>query len=211
MAYSGRPVERGSRLRRQVALTFDDGPSEGTAAVLDALAALRLPATFFVIGQQVAERAHLLARMAAEGHEVGVHAWEHPDLAEEPERASEEIDRCAAAVLGASGRPPRLFRPPLGAWTRTVVETARERGLTTVLWDVNPHDYAGGGATADGIAAEVLGTAGRGSIVLLHDGGPSESREPLLEALPRIGAGLRDRSLEPVTVPRLLGLDTPAG
>jgi len=204
-------VQRGSRLRREIALTFDDGPGEGTAAVLDALAALRLPATFFVIGQQVPERAHLLARMAAEGHDVGVHAWEHPDLAEHPERTGEEIERCAAAVRDAAGRPPRLFRPPLGAWTAAVVEAARDRGLTTVLWDVNPHDYAGGGATADGIAAEVLGAAGRGSIVLLHDGGPPESREPLLEALPRIAAGLRNRGLEPVTVPRLLGLGTPAG
>lgn len=204
-------MQRGSRLRRQVALTFDDGPGEGTAAVLDALAALRVPATFFVIGQQVPERAHLLARMAAEGHEVGVHAWEHPDLAEEPERAETEIDRTIAALRDVAGVTPCLFRPPLGAWTPGLLETARERGLTTVLWDINPHDYAGGGATADGIAAEVLGTAGRGSIVLLHDGGPPESREPLLEALPRIAAGLRDRRLEPVTVPRLLGLGTPAG
>ena len=204
-------MQRGSRLRRQVALTFDDGPGEGTAAVLDALAALHLLVTFFVIGQQVPERAHLLARMAAEGHEVGVHAWEHPDLTQHPERAGEEIDRCAAAVREAAGRAPRLFRPPLGAWTAAVVETARARGLTTVLWDVNPHDYAGGGATADGIAAKVLGTAHRGSIVLLHDGGPPESREPLLEALPRIAAGLRDGGLEPVTLPQLLGLGTPAG
>jgi peptidoglycan-N-acetylglucosamine deacetylase len=105
---------------------------------------------------------------------------------------------------------PTLFRPPLGAWSGEVVRAAADRGLRTVLWDVNPHDYAGGGATADGIAAEVLGSAGRGSIVLLHDGGPSESREPLLEALPRIAAGLRDRGLAPVTVPRLLGLDRPA-
>jgi peptidoglycan-N-acetylglucosamine deacetylase len=114
-------------------------------------------------------------------------------------------------VREAAGRPPLLFRPPLGAWTGAVVETARERGLTTVLWDVNPHDYAGGGATANGIAAEVLGTAGRGSIVLLHDGGPRESREPLLEALPRIASGLRNGGLDPVTVQRLLGLGMPAG
>ncbi|MFL5958443.1 MAG: polysaccharide deacetylase family protein, partial [Solirubrobacterales bacterium] len=135
-------MQRGSRLRRQVALTFDDGPGEGTAAVLDALDALRLPATFFVIGQQVPERADLLARMVAEGHEVGVHAWEHPDLRAEPERAEVELDRTIDAVRAAAGSAPRLFRPPLGAWTPEVVEVARRRSLTTVLWDVNPHDYA---------------------------------------------------------------------
>jgi len=194
-----------------VALTFDDGPGDATAAVLDALDALRLRATFFAIGQQVPERAELVGRMVREGHAVGVHAWEHPDLSEEPERAETELDRTIAALRGAAGVTPRLFRPPLGAWTPGLIEVAERRGLTTVLWDVNPHDYAGGGATADGIAAEVLDTAGRGSIVLLHDGGPPDSRAPLLEALPRIADGLRGRGLELVTVPRLLGLDTPAG
>ena len=194
-----------------MALTFDDGPGDATAAVLDTLEALRVRATFFAIGQQVPERAELVGRMVREGHEVGVHAWEHPDLSEEPQRAETELDRTIAALHEAGRVTPRLFRPPLGAWTPALLAIAERRGLTTVLWDVNPHDYAGGGATADGIAAEVLGTAGRGSIVLLHDGGPPESREPLLEALPRIAAGLRDRGLEPVTVPRLLGLGTPAG
>ena len=198
MAY--RPVERGSRSRRRVALSFDDGPGDATASVLDALSTLRLPATFFVIGQQVPERAALLRRMVQDGHEVGVHAWEHPDLGAEPDRAPGELDRCIAAVREAAGAAPRLFRPPLGRWTPALVETARARGLTTVLWDVNPHDYAGGEATADSIATDVLAAVRRGSIVLLHDGGPAESRAGLLEALPRIAAGLRERRLEPVTV-----------
>jgi chitooligosaccharide deacetylase len=198
MAY--RPVERGSRSRRRVALSFDDGPGDATASVLDALSTLRLPATFFVIGQQVPERAALLRRMVQDGHEVGVHAWEHPDLGAEPDRAPGELDRCIAAVREAAGAAPRLFRPPLGRWTPALVETARARGLTTVLWDVNPHDYAGGEATADSIATDVLTAVRRGSIVLLHDGGPAESRAGLLEALPRIAAGLRERRLEPVTV-----------
>jgi peptidoglycan/xylan/chitin deacetylase (PgdA/CDA1 family) len=140
-----------------------------------------------------------------------VHAWEHPDLSVDLHRAETELDLTVDAVRDAAGAAPRLFRPPLGAWTPELLEMASRRGLETVLWDVNPHDYAGSGATADGIAAEVLGTVRRGSIVLLHDGGPAESRAPLLEALPAIASGLRDNGLEPVTVPRLLGLDTPAG
>jgi peptidoglycan/xylan/chitin deacetylase (PgdA/CDA1 family) len=203
---SGRPVERGPRLGRRVALTFDDGPGDATPAVLDALDALGLRATFFVIGQQVPERTALLRRMIDAGHAVGVHAWEHPNLVEEPGRAGQEIDRCAAIVQEASGERPRVFRPPLGAWDGGVLAAAHERGLTTVLWDVNPHDYAGGEATAETIAADVLAGVRRGSIVLLHDGGPAPSREPLLGALPAIAEGLSERSLEAVTVHDLLGI-----
>jgi peptidoglycan/xylan/chitin deacetylase (PgdA/CDA1 family) len=103
-------------------------------------------------------------------------------------------------VHEATGVTTSLFRPPLGAWSPEVVGAAAERGLRTVLWDVNPHDYAGGRATAESIATDVLAAVRRGSIVLLHDGGPAESRADLLEALPRIAAGLRERRLEPVTV-----------
>ena len=123
--------------------------------MLDALAALELPATFFVIGQQVPERAAVLRRMVQAGHAVGVHAWEHPDLGAEPERAPDEIDRCLAAVREAAGMAPDLFRPPFGSYTPAVLEQADARGLRTILWDVNPHDHAGGDATADSITADV--------------------------------------------------------
>jgi peptidoglycan-N-acetylglucosamine deacetylase len=200
------PVERGPRFGRRVALTFDDGPGDATPAVLDALAALELRATFFVIGQQVPERADLLRRMVESGHELGVHAWEHPNLADEPGRAAGELDRCARVVRETTGRPPRLFRPPFGAWTPEVVLAAEERGMTTVLWDVNPHDFAGGPATARSIAGDVLGSVRRGSIVVLHDGGPADSRGELIGALPDISAGLDERGLEAVVVGDLLGL-----
>jgi peptidoglycan/xylan/chitin deacetylase (PgdA/CDA1 family) len=172
--------------------------------VLDALAALELPATFFVIGQQVPERAAVLRRMVEAGHAVGVHAWEHPDLGAEPERAPDEIDRCLAAVREAAGLAPDLFRPPFGSYTPAVLEHADARGLRTILWDVNPHDHAGGDATADSITADVLAGVRRGSIVVLHDGGPLDSRTRVLDALPRIADGLRERRLEAVTVPDLI-------
>jgi peptidoglycan-N-acetylglucosamine deacetylase len=187
-----------------VALTFDDGPGDATPAVVDALADLRLPATFFLIGQQVPERAELVRRMAGAGHELGVHAWEHPDLSVDLARAEMELDRTVDVLRDTTGVTPRLFRPPLGAWTRELLAMARLRDLETVLWDVNPHDYAGGEATAQTIVDDVLETVGRGSIVLLHDGGPADSRAELLRALPPIAEGLRERGLAPVTVSELV-------
>ena len=146
--------------------------------MLDALAALELPATFFVIGQQVPERAAVLRRMVEAGHAVGVHAWEHPDLGAEPERAPDEIDRCLAAVRDAAGIAPDLFRPPFGSYTPAVLEQADARGLRTILWDVNPHDHAGGDATAESITADVLGAVRRGSIVVLHGVASRPSEQP---------------------------------
>ena len=142
--------------------------------------------------------------MRAEGHEVGNHSHTHADLGTEPWRAAEELERASGAIALALGRRPALFRPPLGAWTSDVLAEARRKGMRTVLWDVNPHDYAGGGRAAAEIADEVLRAARRGSIVLLHDGGEAEHRGPLLEALPALVEGLRAR-FELVTVPRLLG------
>jgi peptidoglycan/xylan/chitin deacetylase (PgdA/CDA1 family) len=172
--------------------------------VLDVLSEHDAPSTFFVLGREIAGREETLRRALAEGHALGNHSWNHPDLAREPTRFVDELRRCNEALAGIMGGRPRVFRPPLGAWTPSVLEQASEQGMTLVNWDVNPHDYAGGEPSAERIATTVLETARRGSIVVLHDGGPA--REPTLEALPRIIAGLRDRGLRPVTVPELLGL-----
>jgi peptidoglycan-N-acetylglucosamine deacetylase len=172
--------------------------------VLDTLAEHEAAATFFVLGREIAGREAVLKRAVAEGHALGNHSWSHPDLEREPGRAAEELRRCSAALAEAVGQRPRVFRPPLGTWTPSVVTEAEGQGMVLIHWDVNPHDYAGGEPEASRIAHVVLDTARRGSIVVLHDGGPA--REPTLAALPEILAGLRERRLEPVTVPQLLGL-----
>jgi peptidoglycan/xylan/chitin deacetylase (PgdA/CDA1 family) len=173
--------------------------------VLDILAEHDARATFFVLGREITGREDTLKRALAEGHALGNHSWSHPDLAREPVRAAEELRRCNDVLAQIAGRPPLVFRPPLGTWTPSVLAQASDQGLVLVNWDVNPHDYAGGEPSADRIAATVLDTVRRGSIVVLHDGGPA--REPTLEALPRIITGLRERGLRPVTVPKLLNLE----
>ena len=93
---------------KAIALTFDDGPDpEWTPRVLDALGRLGMRATFFLVGERAARHPELVARIAAEGHEVGSHSWDHPSLPElAPAAVAEQIARTRAALGAADARPP---------------------------------------------------------------------------------------------------------
>ena len=98
---------------RHVVLTFDDGPTAYTAEILDVLAEEGVPATFFVVGAQAADRPDLLRRMYAEGHEVGVHTFTHANLANVTAlRQRIELDQTQLAIAAATGRMTGLLRPP---------------------------------------------------------------------------------------------------
>lgn len=191
-------VRRGPTGRRQVALTYDDGPFPLTPAFLDTLRRLRAPATFFVLGALASRDPALLRRMVREGHAIGNHTWNHASAA-----AGDlgPIMATGAAVRGAVGFAPCLFRPPGGARSALLDRRIASLGMLDVLWNVDTMDYRLPGAAA--IAARA-GAAPAGSIVLMHDGGGP--RAGTLAALPRIVARLRSRGLELVTVPELLGL-----
>src|SRR4051794_13065300 len=73
-------VYRGPRDRRAIALTFDDGPSEGTHELLELLGRLAIPATFFVCGMNVRRLPQTLRETVAAGHEIGNHSYSHPAL-----------------------------------------------------------------------------------------------------------------------------------
>jgi len=92
-----------------VALTFDDGPSEWTGAIADALESHGCRGTFFVLGPAVERHPEVVARLAAAGHEVGNHLWSHADpLEQEPDEIRAELERTAQAVGAATGARPRL-------------------------------------------------------------------------------------------------------
>jgi peptidoglycan/xylan/chitin deacetylase (PgdA/CDA1 family) len=149
-----------------IALTFDDGPDpEWTPRVLDALAALGMRATFFLVGERAARHPELVARIADEGHEAGSHSWDHPSLPEIPLAAvAEQIDRTKAA-LGVRGAG--LLRPPYGHQTLATWRLASARGYRVVMWNAVAGDWrADDGAT---LAGRVLAAARPGAIVLLHD------------------------------------------
>ncbi|MGW4424411.1 polysaccharide deacetylase family protein [Streptosporangium sp. NPDC004631] len=194
----------GSRALPRVALTFDDGPHPvHTPRVLDVLRRYRVPATFFCVGLHVQAFPDLVRRIVDEGHLLGNHTWSHPYLPDlSRQEVSRQIGRTGEAIDRAGGGTPVLVRPPYGGRSPEVLTWLAEEGLTTVLWDVEPCDWAMGGAAA--IAGQVLDQADFGSVILLHDGGGDRSQT--VEALPGILESMMARGCRFVTVDRLAPL-----
>ena len=197
---SGTAAITGGASKREVALTFDDGPWPDTPQFLSTLERLHVPATFFMIGEQVAGHGADLARELRDGDVLGNHSYTHPDLARGGDVAGQLTDT-SAAITRESGYRPCLFRPPYGATDSAVQTTAHSLGLSTILWNVDPRDWSLPGTPA--IVTTVLGQVRPGSIILMHDGGGP--RGETLAALPTIVHSLRSRGLRPVTLLQLLG------
>jgi len=179
-----------------VALTFDDGPNpEATPAILDALGAEDVAATFFVLGRHADRWPEIVAREAAEGHVIGNHGYHHRKLIwRSPTYVRDDIALGAAAIERAGAARPRLFRAPHGHRNPWVSPIARAEGQRTVGWTLGVWDTARPGSEV--IADRVLRGTRPGSIVLLHDGDgydPAGDRMQTARALPRMIRGLRDR------------------
>jgi peptidoglycan/xylan/chitin deacetylase (PgdA/CDA1 family) len=191
---------------RQVALTFDDGPSEYTPAILGILRRTHTPATFFVIGAQARAHPRLIAAEARGGFEIGDHTETHPFLAGMPAAAqAAQITAAADAIRHAGGSYPRLFRPPYGSFDRSTLAKLRQQGMLMVLWSADTKDYARPGVGK--IVYTALSGVQRGAIIVMHDGGGN--RRQTVTALPRIIRGLRRRGYRPVTVAQLIASGPP--
>jgi peptidoglycan/xylan/chitin deacetylase (PgdA/CDA1 family) len=185
---------------RRAALTIDDGPHPSTTpAVLEALAAHRARATFFLIGARAQEHPDLVERIASEGHEVGNHGYcERASAALSCAAIDADLDRTHAAL--ARFGPVTLFRPGSGWVTPRVLRAAARHGYRCVLGSVYPHDphvrwerY---------IVWDVLRRVRPGAIVILHEG--SEKRAHVARSLDRILSGLGRRGYDVTTVTELV-------
>ena len=161
--------------------TFDDGPAEDTAGVLNVLEQHGAKATFFVVGQMVQKHPGLLRAEAEAGHYIGNHTFTHPHLEGMPHADFlRELNETAAVVQTAAGElltidgRMHLMRPPYGSIDENTAPWSRELGYDMVLWDIDPNDWDQPGA--DKIASQVLAEAWPGAIVLLHDGGGDRSQ-----------------------------------
>ena len=188
-----------------IAMTFDDGPSATlTPKLLDLLAAHHIKATFFVIGENVAEHPEIVARAASEGHEIGNHSWSHPNLAKmSQENVRSQLQRTDDAIKSAIGKSPTLLRPPYGSITDHEKKWIHDQfGYDIILWDVDPLDWKRPGPAV--VRNRILKETRAGSIVLSHDIHPGT-----IEAMPSTFDELEAKGFKFVTVSELLGMATP--
>ncbi|MEP7014272.1 MAG: polysaccharide deacetylase family protein [Verrucomicrobiota bacterium] len=188
-----------------IAMTFDDGPSPTlTPKLLDLLAARQIKATFFVIGQNVAEYPELVARALREGHEIGNHSWSHPNLARMSDEAvKSQLKRTDDAIQHAAGVHPLLLRPPYGSITARQTRWIHDQfGYEIIMWDVDPLDWKRPGPTV--VFSRILRETRPGSIVLSHDIHPGT-----IEAMPATLDQLAAKGFKFVTVSELIKLATP--
>jgi len=191
-----------------VALTFDDGPWAGsTGKILDVLADEHVKATFFMLGRQARKYPGIAKRVAAEGHAVGTHTYDHRALSELSAKAIRaDVEKGRDAVERASGVPAPLLRPPYGKMDAGAWDELHKMGVTAVLWDVDSRDWTKPGQKK--LRANVLRHVKPGSVVLFHDGGGN--RAQTVAALPYIIEKLRKRGYTFVTVEQLRTLKADA-
>jgi peptidoglycan/xylan/chitin deacetylase (PgdA/CDA1 family) len=188
---------------KEVALTFDDGPTPTTSPpIYTFLEQSHIPATFFDEGQYVHEWPYLLQREWNDGFAIAVHTWDHPLMSRlSATQVHHEFADTLTAIHDILGPVcVWLWRPPYADYNDAVLKAAADFGLTTVTWDDSSADWTRPGAQQ--IVNNVLSQMHPGAIVLMHDG--PALREQTAAALPQIVAGLKARGLVPVTLPRLL-------
>ncbi|MDQ3787768.1 MAG: polysaccharide deacetylase family protein [Actinomycetota bacterium] len=171
-----------------VGLTFDDGPSGNTPALLNALRQNGLRATMFNTGQNAAANPGQVAAQVSAGMWVGNHSYTHPHLTQlGAAQIESEISRTQQAIARAGGGTPRLFRPPYGETNSTVLSVLSRYGLTQIIWDVDSQDW--NGASVDAIVAATARLT-NGQIILMHDWSANS-----LAAIPRIAQTLAGKGL----------------
>ncbi len=199
-------IRSGAGRKREIALTFDDGPGPYTPQVLDVLEREHVPATFFVIGIELRYFSASTVREIRDGFVIGDHTETHPMLAQlSAHDQREELFEQAARIELLGGPRPTLFRPPYGSFNQTTFALLHQMHMLMVLWSVDTDDYQEPGVEV--IVHRALEGAAPGAIILMHDAGGD--RTQTIAALPTIIGALRKRGYRLVTVPQLLHDDPP--
>ncbi len=186
---------RAPNFQRVVFLTFDDGPHPTTTPqILEILAEFGAQATFFVRGDRIPEAPGVLLRILKQGHALGNHGFSHRRLwVKKRKEIIREVEETNKLLQKTANFSPQLFRPPYGKVRPGLAKLVENLGLKTILWSVDARDYAET-TTSQDVVRTVLSGARSGSIVLLHDAGPTAAKTR--EALPIILKNLTERGFQ---------------
>lgn len=206
--YKSNFILSGPADRREIALTFDDGPDQVfTPQVLDALKKENVKATFFIVGNRAEQYPEIVKRMRDEGHAIGNHSYNHANfekLSDQPFR--DQITQTDEIIQRQLGYRPVIVRPPYGNITEKQILWMVSQGKKIINWNVDSLDWKG--LTAEQVSTNVLADIKPGSIILQHSaGGEGEDLTGTVQALPKIIQKLRGDGVKFVTIPELLSIE----
>lgn len=190
---------------RYIAITFDDGPSATqTPKLLDMLKERGIKATFYVVGQNVVEYPDIMRRIAAEGHELGNHSWNHPSLTKlGADGVRSQMNKTSDAIEKTTGVRPKTMRPPYGATNAGLNRQFDQQfGMKVILWSVDPLDWKYRNSSK--VSSMIIENTHPGAIILAHDIHPST-----VAAMPAVFDALLAKGYKFVTVSELLAMDRP--
>lgn len=195
----------GPRERKQVALTFDDGPTPGiTDQIIDLLKQHRAKATFFCLGAKVERFPDLARRLTDEGYEIANHSFDHKMFHTlTTKKILQELTKTQNSIYRITHKKPVLFRPPGGSYNEQIVEAAKKAKLQLVLWswDQDTRDWRRPRPAK--IVNHVLDHVSNGDIILFHD-----SHRNTVEALKKLLPLLQKQGYQFVTVSELIRLQS---
>jgi peptidoglycan/xylan/chitin deacetylase (PgdA/CDA1 family) len=209
----GQSVYRGPGKRRSIALTFDDGPSPGSLALLDYLGKEGVKATFFQCGANVLRHPDISRRVSQAGHEIGNHTYSHARLCptigrhfqiRSPQFILDEFSLAQAIIQAEAKVEPTLLRAPYGLRWYGIGEAQQILGLLGVMWTVIGHDWE---YPSDRIFDRVRRSATPGGIVCLHDGRdiqPNPDIRETIGAVKQLIPWLKDQGYAFETVSEIL-------
>ncbi|MCL2638205.1 MAG: polysaccharide deacetylase family protein [Oscillospiraceae bacterium] len=185
-------------MKKIAALTFDDGPSEHTLRILDALEKHCARATFFVMGNKIEAEKRTIQRAFNMGNEIITHAWNHRNLTTlTADEIKAELNETSALIESVTGVYPTFYRPPYGAVNDTVKKVSAEQGYAIINWSVDPLDWEC--KNAELVYERIMANMHDRAIILSHDVYDSTA-----EAMERVIPELICRGYEIVTVSELM-------
>ncbi len=155
---------------KEIALSFDDGPNrEYTPQILSTLAKFNAPATFFVIGKNIQGNESILKQMDVEGHSIGNHSYTHSFYVDfkSLQGFKNELNQTAETVFNIIGKRMKLFRPPYGVTTPSLVKASNLLNYSIIGWTIRSFDTTAN--TAQTITRRVQAQIKPGAIILFHD------------------------------------------
>lgn len=198
-------TQNGPRDKKVLALTFDDGPHPiYTKKILDILKKYNVRATFFILGKHGELYPELLYRQKQEGHEIGIHSYNHINMRNKKEEViKDEFNRTQQIIYTTTGENARVFRPPYGIYNQVVCDIAVANRCNIVLWTYYQDSKDWSNPGVDKIVETVLTQATNGDIILFHDHNEANENQTI-EALEEILPELIKRGFKIVTVSELL-------